>query len=58
MEAYKGYDNPQLVVSAEELKGALNDEAFCIVDTRPTYEYIRGHIPGAAAFRPVRSKPH
>ncbi|MXV75473.1 hypothetical protein F4Z99_14535 [Candidatus Poribacteria bacterium] len=47
MEAYKGYENPQLVISAEELKRTLNDGKFCIVDTRPTYEYIRGHIPGA-----------
>ena len=47
METYKGYENPQLVISAEELKGTLDDQTFCIVDTRPTYEYIRGHIPGA-----------
>lgn len=44
--AYKGYANPQLVISAEELKSNLNDESFCIVDTRPTHEYISGHIPG------------
>jgi thiosulfate/3-mercaptopyruvate sulfurtransferase len=47
IETYKGYENPQLVISAEELKGTLDDQTFCIVDTRPTYEYIRGHIPGA-----------
>ncbi len=47
MEAYKGYDNPELVISAEALKGSLDDGTFCIVDTRPTYEYMRGHIPGA-----------
>ena len=47
MADYKGYENPQLVISAEELKGTLDDETFCIVDTRPTYEYLRGHIPGA-----------
>ena len=45
--AYKGYDNPQLVISAEELKCSLDDETYCIVDTRPTHEYIQGHIPGA-----------
>ncbi len=45
--AYKGYENPQLVISVEELKNSLDDETFCIVDTRPTHEYIRGHIPGA-----------
>ena len=47
METYKGYENPQLVLSAEALKETLDDSTFCIVDTRPTYEYIRGHIPGA-----------
>ncbi|MYF98953.1 sulfurtransferase [Candidatus Poribacteria bacterium] len=45
--AYKGYENPQLVISAEELKTILDDETYCIVDTRPTHEYIQGHIPGA-----------
>lgn len=45
--AYKGYENPQLVISAEELKSNLGDKSFCIVDTRPTHEYLRGHIPGA-----------
>lgn len=45
--AYKGYENPHLVVSAEELKNSLDDETYCIVDTRPTHEYIQGHIPGA-----------
>ena len=45
--AYKDYENPQLVISVEELKTSLNDETLCIVDTRPTHEYVRGHIPGA-----------
>ncbi|MCE2401197.1 sulfurtransferase [Candidatus Poribacteria bacterium] len=45
--AYKGYENPQLVISVEELKSNLDDATFCIVDTRPTHEYQRGHIPGA-----------
>ena len=44
---YKGYDNPQLVISAEELKRNLDDESLCIVDTRATHEYVQGHIPGA-----------
>lgn len=43
----KGYVNPQLVISAEELKNSLDDETLCIVDTRPTHEYLSGHIPGA-----------
>lgn len=45
--AYKGYENPQLVISVEELKDNLDNDKFCIVDTRPTHEYVRGHIPGA-----------
>ena len=45
--AYKGYDNPQLVISAEELKHNFGDKTLCIVDTRPTHEYVQGHIPGA-----------
>ncbi len=45
--AYKGYDNPQLVMSSEELKRNLGDKTLCIVDTRPTHEYVQGHIPGA-----------
>lgn len=45
--AYKGYENPHLVISAEELKNSLDVETYCIVDTRPTHEYIQGHIPGA-----------
>lgn len=40
----KGYDNPQLIISVEELKENLDDESYCIVDTRPTHEYIQGHI--------------
>ena len=45
--SYKGYVNHELVISPEELKSNLGDESFCIVDTRPTHEYINGHIPGA-----------
>ena len=45
--ASKGYVNPQLVISSEELKNSLDDETLCIVDTRPTHEYLSGHIPGA-----------
>ena len=58
MEAYKGYENPQLIISAEALKETLSDETFCIVDTRPTYEYIRGHIPGALHLESIRFEPH
>ncbi len=45
--AYKGYENPELVITANELKSTINDEQYCIVDTRPTHDYIQGHIPGA-----------
>ena len=43
----KGYVNAQLLISAEELSGKLDDESICIVDTRQTHEYVEGHIPGA-----------
>ena len=43
----KGYANPQLLISAEELMNRLDDGSVCIVDTRPTREYIERHIPGA-----------
>ena len=43
----KGYENSQLVISVEELKSSLDDETLCIVDTRPTHEYLNGHIPGS-----------
>ncbi len=51
----KGYENPELLISAEELKTNVTDalakgahaDDFCIVDVRPTAEYMRGHIPGA-----------
>lgn len=45
--SYKGYVNPELVISTEELKSNLKNKSYCIVDTRPTHEYIDGHIPGA-----------
>ena len=43
----KGYTNPQLLISAEELMRGLNDGSICLVDVRPTHEYVEGHIPGA-----------
>ena len=45
--AYKSYVNPELVISTEELQNNLDGDSYCIVDTRPTHEYIKGHIPGA-----------
>ena len=43
----KGYANPQLLISAEELMRGLDDSSICLVDVRPTHEYVEGHIPGA-----------
>ena len=43
----KGFANPDLVISVDELMNNLDDETICIVDTRPTHEYISGHIPEA-----------
>jgi thiosulfate/3-mercaptopyruvate sulfurtransferase len=45
----KGYANPQLLVSAEELARALDNGAPSrhILDLRPAESYAAGHIPGA-----------
>ena len=43
----KGYTNPQLLISTEELMRGLDDGSICVVDVRPTHEYVKGHIPGA-----------
>ena len=43
----KGYANPQLLIFADELKDRLDDGSICLVDVRPTHEYVEGHIPGA-----------
>ncbi len=43
----KGFANPELVISVDELMNNLDDESICIVDTRPTHEYMSGHIPEA-----------
>ncbi|MDE0301021.1 MAG: rhodanese-like domain-containing protein [Candidatus Poribacteria bacterium] len=47
MDEYKGYANPQLLISPKTQIDRLGDESICIVDTRPTHEYAAGHIPGA-----------
>jgi thiosulfate/3-mercaptopyruvate sulfurtransferase len=46
----KGYANPQLLWTAAELHGRLNDPRVCVVDTRTGAEYAQGHIPGAQLF--------
>lgn len=51
----KGYANPQLLIPAEELirkrdggsSPMAGNASICIVDVRPTHEYVEGHIPGA-----------
>ena len=43
----KGYANPDLLWSADDLHARLEDPALCLVDTRPTHEYVAGHILGA-----------
>ncbi len=43
----KGYANPDLLMTPSHLRGRLHDESTCVVDVRPTHEYVSGHIPGA-----------
>lgn len=45
--ADKGYANPGLLWSVEQLNERLNDPTVRIVDTRPVHDYVAGHIPGA-----------
>ncbi len=46
----KGYANPDLLWSAEELKERMDDPNLRIIDTRPGERYTMGHIPGARHF--------
>ncbi len=43
----KGFSNPQLLMSPQDLKKRLDEPSLCLVDTRATHEYATGHIPGA-----------
>lgn len=43
----KGYANPDLLMTPAQLHVRLKDGSICIVDVRPTHEYVSGHIPGA-----------
>lgn len=43
----KGYTNPELAWTPEQLESVLGNDALCIVDTRPLSDYAAGHIPGA-----------
>ena len=49
--ADKGYVNPDLVWSPQELQAQLNDPNLRIIDVRPTHSLVQeGWIPGAAHF--------
>ncbi len=48
----KGYKNPHLLFSPEELRGRLNDPALLLIDARPPEQYAGGHIAGAVSFDP------
>jgi thiosulfate/3-mercaptopyruvate sulfurtransferase len=43
----KGYANSDLLMTPGQLHGRIHDGSMCIVDVRPTHEYVAGHIPGA-----------
>ena len=43
----KGYANPDLLMTPGQLYGRIHEATMCIVDVRPTHEYVVGHIPGA-----------
>jgi len=45
--ADRGYANPELLISPQVLRAQLQADNLCIVDTRPTHQYVAGHIPGA-----------
>ena len=49
MPQMKGYANPGLLISAEELSRTLAHEAGrpLVLDLRPAEAYAAGHIPGA-----------
>jgi thiosulfate/3-mercaptopyruvate sulfurtransferase len=47
---YKGYTNPQLLFTPEQLRERLNDPKLCLIDVRLSHEFARGHIPGAIHF--------
>ena len=47
MQEDKGYTNPHLLSSPKELIDRLDRQSICIVDARPTHEYVAGHIPNA-----------
>lgn len=46
----KGYENPDLLWSVEQLNEKLGDPNLRIIDARPGERYAMGHIPGARHF--------
>ena len=46
----KGYDNPDLLWSAEQLHTRLGDPRLVILDVREATTFARGWIPGAVHF--------
>ncbi len=48
----KPYAYPESTVSAEQLRGMLNQPNLTIIDTRDRNIYEQGHIPGAICFSP------
>jgi thiosulfate/3-mercaptopyruvate sulfurtransferase len=46
--SYKGYNNPRLLVSPQDLDGELKrPQALLLVDLRPAEEFASRHLPGA-----------
>jgi thiosulfate/3-mercaptopyruvate sulfurtransferase len=46
----KGYDHPDLLWSAVQLRERLHDPNLRVIDVRPGERYTMGHIPGARHF--------
>jgi thiosulfate/3-mercaptopyruvate sulfurtransferase len=42
--------NPELIMSAKELKGKLNDPNWVIIDCNDLKDYAKGHIPGSISL--------
>ena len=42
--------NPELLVSADELKKGMEQGNWVAVDCRDLKDYAKGHIPGAISF--------
>ena len=48
--AVAGWANPELIVSADELKDGMENKGWVAVDCRSLKDYAAGHIPGAISF--------